>query len=228
MRVNKFLFVCIFSFVSFLPHVTDAASVTQVYTYQEKVGDKIIPFYWHTEQEDDQISVLVYEKEKSFVNVCRADGSTQQWRFTHKNRHDISASRQGNIIQLSGTIEGEPLERTYEIDDRPWFQPLSFSLRGFLDSAEKKVSFWTIRVDSLKPVALVARKLGDEEVTLQGETVAAQKVELRAEGFYSPFWHADYWFRKKDNIFLMYRGVHGLPGTEETVVTLVGPSEQNG
>ncbi len=225
MSVKGLLVIIVLSFWVVLPYDTEAESTSRVYTYQERVGDKIIPFYWKTEHQDDHVNILVYEEEKSFVNICRLDGATKQWRFTYKNRHEISVLREGNTLRISGMKEGKSLDQDYEIDDRPWFQPLSYSLREFLDSDKTQISFWTIRIDSLKPVALVAQKIGDEIVTVQGKAVIAQKVELRADGFYSHFWHADYWFRKKDNIFLIYRGVHGLPGTDETVVTLIGASE---
>lgn len=193
------------------------------YKYQEEVGDKVIPFSWEIKESEGQVLVTVYEKDKSFFNVCSDDGVTTKWRFYHRAKHDIVVRRQGNQLYVTGTKEGDSYKKTFEIDGRPWFQSLSYSLGNFLRSEEKTIQFWTVRADSLEPIVLKASKKAEEPFVFKGSTIAAQKIEVRASGFYSPFWHGSYWFRKSDQLFLMYRSVHGLPGTEETVVTLLGP-----
>lgn len=63
-------------------------------------------------------------------------------------------------------------------------------------------------------------KKGEEEILINGKKTTTQKIEVHAKGFYSHFWHGTYWYRKSEKLFLMYRSVHGLPGTAETVVEL--------
>jgi hypothetical protein len=84
------------------------------------------------------------------------------------------------------------------------------------------MSFWTIRTDTVEATTLQVKKAGEEEIPVNGKKIMAQRVELRAEGFFSHFWHGTYWFRKSDKLFLMYRSVHGSPGTPETVIELMG------
>ncbi len=193
-----------------------------VYSYREKVGEVITPFYWKLEEEDQRRIVSVYEKEKSFINICSADGATWQWQLKDPDKkHDIIAKRQGNELKISGIRNGKTYEETVELDDRPWYQPLSFSLRNFLGSKEKSISFWTIRADTIEVTSLEVEKMAEEEVVVNQKLMLAQKVELRAEGFYSHFWHGTYWYRKSDKLFLMYRSVQGLPGTAETLVELM-------
>jgi hypothetical protein len=193
------------------------------YSYRETMGEVTTYFYWQLEEQEQQRIVTVHEKKKSFVNLCSVDGATWRWQLKDTdNNHDIIAERQGDELKISGVRYGEVYEETVELDERPWFQPLSYSLRNFLGSEEESMSFWTIRTDTVEATTLQVKKAGEEEIPVNGKKIMAQRVELRAEGFFSHFWHGTYWFRKSDKLFLMYRSVHGSPGTLETVVELTG------
>ncbi len=200
---------------------------TGVYTYQEKVGEKAIPFSWQAEQDGQSVAISVVEENKVFVNHCSTDGSTFKWVFKVDGKHDLIAERHENTLTIEGLLNGEKHQETYKIDERPWYQPLSFSLQDFLNSEETERSFWVIRVDTVEVLALNAKKMGEEDITVGNSTVPTQVVEVRAEGFYSSFWHGTYWFRKSDNLFVEYKSVHGLPGTDETVITLVKDPDAN-
>ncbi len=192
-----------------------------VFDYQEKVGDTITPYQWSVEKHEDGAVVTVIEEGKTFRNYCTRNGATYRWDMTLTGKHDITAVRKGDTLEIAGILFGEDHRETVTIDERPWYQPLSFSLGRFLDSDQQKTSFWIIRADTIEAVALTAEKMGNELLVRDGKTIATSKVEVRAAGFYSSFWSATYWYRKSDNLFLRYESVHGLPGTEETVVELV-------
>lgn len=192
-----------------------------VFGYMESVGEKKSPFNWQAKKDNGLILVRVFEENKKFLNYCTKSGETLEWRIEVENKHDITAERKGNTLHIHGTRFGEPYDTRVEIDERPWYQPLSFSLGSFLDSDKQKISFWVIRADKIKVIALTAEKMGVEPLTFNDKEVSTQKVEIRAEGFYSKFWSASYWYRKSDNLFLRYQSVHGGPGTAETTVRLV-------
>ncbi len=192
------------------------------YSYRETTGEITTYFYWKLEAHEQQRIVTVHEKEKSFVNYCSADGTTWRWQFKDTdNNQDILAERQGDELKITGVRYGEVYENTVELDERPWYQPLSYSLRNFLHSEEESMSFWTIRADTVEARTLQVKKIGEEEIQVNGTTIIAQRVEVRAEGIFSHFWHGTYWYRKSDKLFLMYRSIHGSPGTPETVVELM-------
>lgn len=219
--------LCAVVFVFSCPALQGYELPTGVYSYRETVGGMITPFYWKVEEQGKKRIVSVYENEKSFINLCSADGATWQWQLKDPDKkHDIIAKRQGNELTLSGVRNGETYEETVELDERPWYQPLSYSLGNFLRSDEKSRSFWMIRADTVEVTTLEVEKKGEEEIFVNQKAVVAQKVVLRPEGFYAHFWHGTYWFRKSDKIFLMYRSVQGLPGTAETVVELMGEPVQ--
>lgn len=229
-------FVLSFVCLVFTPFVLQGKEVSSgVYSYQEAVGEVILPFEWKVEIKEQYRIVSVYEKNKSFINECLIDGSTWQWQLKDGEKHNIIAERHDNELKISGIRNGESYKKTVQIDDRPWYQPLSYSLKNFLISKDKSMSFWTIRADNVEVTTLNVEKMDDEDILINKKLILAQKVEVRAEGFYSYFWHGTYWYRKTDKLFLMYRSVHGPPGTTETVVELIGeprshsasmPSEQ--
>lgn len=201
--------------------------LTDTYTYRERVGEVEKTFSWRLEMKGQMRNVLVYDQGISFINSCLADGSTSYWQLEEGDNHKIVAKRHGNKLSISGIRDGELYDEIIELDERPWYQPLSYSLRGFLHSDKESVSFWTLRVDTIEINSLRATKKGEEEILVNGTKTLARKVELRAEGFYSHFWHGTYWYRKSDDIFLRYQSVHGPPGTAETVVELIAEPEHS-
>ncbi|MEE4242353.1 MAG: hypothetical protein V2I36_12870 [Desulfopila sp.] len=198
-----------------------------IFSYLEKVGDTVVPFAWQAEKTTEGIVIKVEEEGKTFFNLCRPDGSTLKWQFRAEGKHDIIAERIDNTIAIQGTRFGEPIADTVQIDDRPWYQPLSFSLGNFLTSTEEKTSFWVIRADKIDVVALTAEKVGEETLLVGEKEFLTHKIEVRAEGFYAKLWHATYWYRKSDNLFIRYQSVHGLPGTDATIVEILPASSSS-
>lgn len=194
----------------------------EIYSYNETVGEISVPFYWKIEERNQQKIISVQENGKSFFNFCSSDGETWEWQFTDSDKeHDVIAKRVGDELKITGICNGKNCDKTIQLDERPWYQPLSYSLRNFLQSGQKSISFWIIRADTLEVTTMKVEKQGEEEILINEKTIPALKVELRAEGFYSHFWHGTYWYRKSDNLFLMYRSVHGPVGTPETIVQLM-------
>lgn len=193
-----------------------------IYSYNETVGEISAPFYWKIEERKQQKIISINEKGKSFINLCSGDGETWEWQYMDSDKkHNIIAKRVGNELKITGICNGKNCDKIMEIDERPWYQPLSYSLRNFLQSDQKSISFWTIRADTLEVTPMKVEKQGEKEILINEKTMPALKVELRAEGFYSHFWHGTYWYRKSDKVFLMYRSVHGPVGTPETIVELM-------
>jgi hypothetical protein len=199
-----------------------------IYNYLEKDGKQTIPFIWQAEESSGGIAITVQEHGKTFYNLCTADGETLMWHMQIDGKHDLSAVRKDDTLHIEGIRFGEKYSKTVTIDERPWYQPLSFSLGNFLNSSATKTSFWIIRADKIEVIALTAEKIGVEDVVFDGADIPAQKIEVRADGFYAKFWHATYWYRESDNLFLRYQSTHGLPGAAETIVELVETPAQRG
>ena len=194
-----------------------------LYRYNSVTGDDRSFFIWEKEDVGGQVKITVHDHENSRVmqNICMQNGETVSW-LVKETEREVRAERDTNVLHIHGEDRGQVIDVIYTIDGRNWFQPMSFSLVGFLFSDQKRVSFWTIRQDTLEVLTIVAVKEGRDEVEINGKSIPAFKVEVRLEGFLSPFWHGTYWYRLENGQFLKYRAVNGVPGTPETVITLVG------
>lgn len=189
--------------------------------YRETTGTAVKDFRWSRASSAGEEVVTVDEEGAAFVNRCDRAGRTLAWQYDEGKQTAIRIVRDGNLLLISGLLKGKRVDATQPVDDRPWYQPLSFSLRAFLDSPAATVSFWMVRTDSLEAVTMQARKCGVEEVGVAGGRMRATRVEIRREGLLSSFWHATFWFREGDHLFVRYQGVHGPPGTRETLVQLM-------
>jgi len=194
--------------------------------YQERTGDDSFVFVWQLETEPEEVTLTVTQRQKEevFVSVNTPQGTTLSWHYTRTPDINVQVERQGNTLVYSGVFEGRKINKTEKIDDRPWYQPLSFSLRCMEERKEDSISFWTVRPDNLDALTLKAERQGSGRlVESDGSEVLANKVVIRLEGLLSGLWSAEYWFRQGDDLFVRYRGTHGPPGVPETMISLVYP-----
>ena len=213
------LFSCSLSLLFCLTSAIEALG--KEYHYLEQKGKETIPFTWKIDTTGDKIRISIFKNGNSYISTCSSDGSTQQWKLTDIQRGDYKAARVDNILNINGKQNGEPYENMVGLSDRPWFQSPYYSLGKLVNSPYRDVSFWTIKEGDIVPVILHARKIGKESVTINGEKIQAQKIEVRSDDFFSKLWRGFYWFREGDNLLVMYRSEPGIPGAKETVVTLM-------
>lgn len=195
--------------------------------YLEVTGNDSSSFLWSiTPLPDGNVLVVMESSGDRFENICQKTGETLEWRYQDGDSTMLVAKRSNNQITIQGTRLGNPVDTVIDIDERPWYQPLSFSLREFLDTERQQTSFWTIRVDTLEVHQLKAEKKGEDTISTIAGPVVAERVELRLQGMLARFWHADYWYRQQDRLFLRYSSVHGPFGTSATEVTIISASQE--
>lgn len=200
-----------------------ASSASQIFRYREQTGDDSFIFLWRADQGRNEVTITQNQGDEIYSSVCAPDGKTLSWHYVRQPDTDVRAKRIGDQIHFSGSFDGNPIDKSQPIDARPWYQPLSFSLQRVVARNQQTADFWTIRPDTLDVLAMKAEKSGREEIPSGKETQTADKVVIRLDGLMSAFWQAEYWFRPSDNLFVQYKGTHGLPGTAETSVHLITP-----
>lgn len=200
-----------------------ASPASQILRYREQTGESSFTFLWRSEKDRAGVIITQDQGDETYSSVCTLEGATLSWRYIRRPDTDVRAERIGDRIQLSGRLDGKVIDQGRAIDGRPWFQPLSFSLQRMAASDAQTATFWTIRPDTLEIIAMQAHKSGTEQLSAGETSHTADKVVIRLDGLLSGVWHADYWFRQSDNLFVAYRGTHGPPGTAETSIHLVTP-----
>lgn len=200
----------------------DSGAVTSgTYTYREQTGEEQVDYTWSLKKREDQVVISSIQPTKQFETVCSPHGETYYWSFIGENGEKMTASRSGDTLHLLGTVDGKEIRQEIPLDQRPWFQPLSFSLRTLAGSTKTAMEFWAIRPDTYEVVELTAEKKGCKTVEQETWTDDVCEVQVSKSGWMSSLWHASYWFRKSDGLFVEYRSVHGIPGTPETVIRLL-------
>jgi hypothetical protein len=134
-----------------------------------------------------------------------------------------SAVRDGNAILLEGTLRGTPLSRKVQIDAKPWYESMEWSLQRLaLSGSSEPVLFWVLQPFEARAYLLQARVEKTEAIINDERAVPAVRVRVSPTGLLSLFWNALFWYRPTDGMNLRYESVRGLPGTPKTTVELIG------
>lgn len=199
-----------------------ASPASQVYRYREQTRDASFTFAWCADRNQDSVTVTQYQRNGIFRSVNTMEGATISWQYVQHPDTDIRVERHGDHLRFSGLFAGKLIDRSQVIDNRPWYQSLTFCLQQMVAREQQAADFWTIRPDTLDVLAMQAEKTDQEQIPDDKDGFAtADKVIIHPAGLLSPLWQAEYWFRPDDNRFLRYRGTHGLPGTAETLICLI-------
>jgi hypothetical protein len=197
---------------------------TEAHRYLEKSGAQVHTAYWCLEKSD--ISTLNYQEEdETYITQTGPLQATLKWAACRpRQKTHVTARRQGDKIMIQGIYKGRPLQRAEHIDEDPWYQATSWSLRAFVLSPDRTIRFWSLRTDTLKAYHMEAAKRDPQKVVVNGKEEDAVPVELRLTGMLAPFWKGRYWFRAADGVFLRYQSPGGPPGTPDIQIEYGGPS----
>ena len=193
------------------------ASQEEVHRYRKVTGKTVLDSSWRLVKGDGY--TLTYSSGgETHVTVTDKDYNTLSWHVVGDDgKTDFKAVRDGETIAVSGRFKGEAVDKRLEIDDGPWYQATSLSLRGFIACDDDKRLFWTIRSSALTVHKIKAIK----KETVSSETgCQLQHVRLTLPGMLAPFWKSDYWFSLPGCVFFRFEGPSGPPGSPDTTITL--------
>ncbi|MHB1400552.1 MAG: hypothetical protein ACYDAI_18590 [Trichloromonadaceae bacterium] len=195
---------------------------SQSVRYRQQTGDQV-QLFRQTLEPGPPWRLSADRAEARHLTIMDQELATQRWKLTQTGKGtEVSAQREGNTLRLTGQFQGKPADQVLQLDDVPWFQALSVSLRTLLTSKSGEQEFWMLRPDTLEHHKLRGVRQGLETLELGGQAVPAWRIEVRLTGFKSLFWKSHYWLRQSDGQFLRYRGPSGPPGAPMTEVELVG------
>jgi hypothetical protein len=197
-------------------------SNVESYRYLIQTGETCRQGNWRLEKKNEYY--LTYETDEE-VSVTSTDEQyrTFRWEYRHPGQQtDVVAVRDRNIIRIVGRHKGETMNDELVIDDAPWYQATSLSLRSLVFSSEQQTKFWIFRPDTLTLHQLVAKKAGTVNQSVLGRETVVEEINVSLAGLLSPFGSASYWFQKNDGIFVRYEGPGGLSGSPRTTVQLIG------
>jgi len=189
--------------------------------YLKTTGEKKQLFSWCLEHGK---GLKLESRIASEHDVTHMDSAleTQSWsKYDPLKKTDIRVVRKGERLIFSGVFKGKKVARTFEVDESPWYQALSLSLRPFATGGGDDLEFWTVRPDTLDVHRLQVKREEEAPLELYGEPVACVKLKIQLTGMKSILWSSYYWLRKSDGMFVRYEGPSGPPGWPETTVELL-------
>lgn len=187
--------------------------------YLIREGNEEYVNVWELEHKNGVI-IRSAQKDELYVTTCSESGETRMIEVTSSTEH-VRAWRTGNTLYVRGTIDGKKIDRRFRVDEAPWYQPLTYSLRGFLSTDKKQVDFWMLHPDTYKPYKIQATKEDTGTINLYGRKTRVQHIRIRISGILYMLWHGDYWYRTGDRVLVEYRGLNGPPGSSQTIVKLM-------
>jgi hypothetical protein len=190
----------------------------EVYHYKEVTGDSVTEVAWRLRK--GATYVLTYTSPaEQHVTTTGHDYDTRRWQLTVENgQTNFLAERTGQTILVRGTFKGTPIDKRLEVDESPWYQATSLSLRQLVTSGDSERVFWTIRMDTLTAHKIKAIKKGIEFIESGGSRKELLRIRLTLPGLLAPFWKSDYWFALPEGIFFRFKGPSGPPGSPMTIV----------
>lgn len=198
-----------------------AAEQVESYRYKHVTGSQVHYFDWQLNSGE---TLYLQTRQQLELTETRfnSDLSTLSWKIRDSDSlTDLTVERRGNSLVMQGTFKGEILSKEEPIDEAPWYQALSVSLRQFVELEQESVHFWTIRADNLEVHQLRASRQKNTSIMVGNDSVATIQLKIQPTGWRAPFWSANYWLREKDGVFLRYQGRSGPPGAPTTVITMV-------
>lgn len=195
-------------------------AVVEHYQYVREEAGEQVPVKWLLEKEEGY-TLNYYAADEKAVTETDNNLSTLRWTCVNvPEGTDIKAERYNNTIQLNGMLQGEPLSRVIRIDEAPWYQATTLSLRTFVLSDKTSMAFWVLRPQCLKPYKLIAEKKSVEYRDVLGRSVAVQTIRISPGGMLAALWSCEYWFKKDDGMLIKCETPTGPPGSPDVVVRL--------
>ena len=149
------------------------------------------------------------------IVVKTINGTTIEWinKRKHKNK-TFTATRTNKTITIIGKENNNPINKTINVSNFPWFQTPGFLLKPFILSDKETIQFLFLRIKSLTPILLEVKKIKEETLILNNKKHIAIKTELYPPNFLKYFWKATMWFDKKTGNVLKYDGLISGPGSD--------------
>lgn len=193
-----------------------ADTPVETHHYLDTTGKDEKRITWKLEKRA-QTNVLHYSAPtEEHVTITGPDFGTRSWSVSDTEvDSDFTAERNGAQIHIRGRFKGEPVDKTLTIDEAPWYQATSLSLRSLIAADDGERVFWTIRADTLTVHKIRAIKKG---VETRGHGEPLLHIRLTLTGLLAAVWKSDYWFSLPQGVFFRFEGPSGPPGAPKTIV----------
>lgn len=191
-----------------------AHSQTKEYIYS--CGEDKATIYWNESREGNLIYLKIIQGGEINKYVLASDYHTLSWEYSNQDKStDIKVVLKNGIYKINGMFKHKSYSKTYKSKGVPWFQNIGFHI-GYSIKKKPAFRFECIRPDNLKLYEMQAD--GKEVIVRNG--IREQRINVHLTGILSKFFGCDYYIDLSSGQFIQYKGVQGVPGTPETIITI--------
>jgi hypothetical protein len=157
--------------------------------------------------EKNRATVIEWRSESGDGHVqsmhVHADGNTAEWSVRFAERSTAYRGiRVDDRLAVSGTIEGDSINREFELDEDPVFSNVPIGLVPFIRSGKQYVDFWAFRPEKQSVIHMNARREATDTLAVAGEAVVAVRVRVAPIGWRGLLYSRRFWFRASDGVLL--------------------------
>ncbi len=137
---------------------------------------------------------------------CITDSSyyCRLWEYSYPAKNTkFVAERKNGIIHLIGTLDGQKIDKRITISKLPWLQFWEYGIKNMIESNNNSMKF--VSIDPNKPKKTATFKVknkGVKKININNKQEDAIYLVVSIKGLPAPIFHADFWHRKTDNLFL--------------------------
>ncbi|GEM_PF-5581600 len=195
------------------------------YEYIKKINNKVSRNVWEvTEKKDLQ---LLYFKTTNIKETIRSDkkSGTISWLFEDKLKQTFLKAEKyknynKNFIKITGILNGNKIEKEYEIEDKLWFQNIMLEAKEYILSDKNELEFYMISKSNGELVSMKLEKKEVQEKTFFNKKIQVIRAEIKENNIFLDL-KADYWFRKEDGLCIAYSGYDDNEQKNKVIVKLV-------
>ncbi len=196
----------------FLSH--QAYSQTTIYEYS--CGNERSTIAWTESKDSDLICFKTIQGAEVQEYVLNGDYTTLSWSYKNAvTNTDLTTTKISGNYTISGKLNGNLYSKTFKSKGLPWYQNIGFNI-GRSMTGKQSYKFECIRPDNQKLYEMQA----DAKETIVNNGVREQRINIHLTGMLSKFFGSDYYIDSSTKQYIRYKGVHGAPGTPETIITI--------
>lgn len=197
--------------------ITSLYAFAQQRAYVLTCGDDTTKVVWSEQKIDTKIHLHITQGDETNRYILSESLRTEQWSVENKLKNtDFTIECRNNNYYITGILEGKDISKVVRSKGEVWFQNIAYNAIPSLKGKDA-IEFECFRPDNLKLFVMEAEHNGISKTTTGAD---ATKVNVHLTGFLSMFWNCNYLFDLDTGLFIEYSGIHGAPGTPETVIKL--------
>ncbi len=150
------------------------------------------------------ITSVTYQNNKKLTEeqfTLESNLSAVKWHYScPSDNSEINAYIENGNIYMSGTFKGKQQDKSFKIDEGLWYQMMDMCFPAFNNSKLDEILFYSIGTGNNRGAMslgeFAAKKLGNEEIELNGQKYYCEKTSLVLTMF-SWAWTGLYWYDTK-------------------------------